>query len=110
PRAVGLAPRSPLRPLVAVANAPLDRLHTGLDHVQQAIAAVHDEVEATYFPRRPRTWPSTCAAWPGRSEPWATGERTATTWRWTGPARSAPAGTACWSRCWPWGPTSWTAG
>jgi uncharacterized alpha-E superfamily protein len=51
--AVDMAARSALRTLVAVANAPLDRLHTGLDHVQQAIAAVHDEVEATYFPPPP---------------------------------------------------------
>jgi uncharacterized alpha-E superfamily protein len=51
--AVEAAARSAMRTLVAVANAPLDPLHDGIDEVQQAIAAVHDEVEATYFPRLP---------------------------------------------------------
>ena len=51
--AVDAAARSAMRTLVAVANAPLDRLHDGIDRVQEAIAAVHDEVEATYFPRLP---------------------------------------------------------
>jgi uncharacterized alpha-E superfamily protein len=51
--AVDAAARSAMRTLVAVANAPLDRLHDGIDDVQEALAAVHDEVEATYFPRVP---------------------------------------------------------
>ena len=51
--AVDAAARSAMRTLVAVANAPLDRLHDGIDDVQEALAAVHDEVEATYFPHVP---------------------------------------------------------
>ena len=50
---VDMAARSAVRTLVTVANGPLDRLHAGLDDVQLAIAAVHDEVQATYFPPPP---------------------------------------------------------
>jgi uncharacterized alpha-E superfamily protein len=51
--AVDMAARSALRTLVAVVNDPLDRLHDDRDQVQQALAALHDEVEATYFPPPP---------------------------------------------------------
>jgi uncharacterized alpha-E superfamily protein len=50
---VDMAARSAVRTLVTVANGPLERLHAGLDDVQLAIAAVHDEVRATYFPPPP---------------------------------------------------------
>ena len=50
---VDMAARAAVRTLVTVANGPLDRLHGGLDDVQVAIAAVHDEVQATYVPPPP---------------------------------------------------------
>ncbi len=52
-QAVDMAARSAMRTLVTVANGSLDALHDGLDDVQLAIAAVHDELEATYFPPPP---------------------------------------------------------
>jgi len=57
-QAVDMAARSAMRTLVTVANGPLDALHSGLDEVQVAIAAVHDELQATYFPPPP-TEPTT---------------------------------------------------
>ena len=52
-QAVDMAARAAVRTLVTVANRPLVSLHDGLDEVQVAIAAVHDEVKATYFPSPP---------------------------------------------------------
>ncbi len=43
------AARAASRTLEDVAGSPLDRLHDGLDGVQLALAAVHDQVTATYF-------------------------------------------------------------
>jgi uncharacterized alpha-E superfamily protein len=43
------AARGATRTLEDVAGSPLDRLHDGLDDVQLALAAVHDQVAATYF-------------------------------------------------------------
>ncbi len=55
PRSQGVdtAARSAVRTLAAVADAPLDRLHDGLDDVQVAIDVVHEAVQATYFPPPP---------------------------------------------------------
>ena len=55
PRSQGVdtAARSAVRTLAAVADAPLDRLHDGLDDVQVAIGVVHEAVQATYFPPPP---------------------------------------------------------
>jgi uncharacterized alpha-E superfamily protein len=55
PRAepVEAAARAAVRTLAAVANAPLARLHDGLNEIQRALADLHDEVEATYFPAPP---------------------------------------------------------
>jgi uncharacterized alpha-E superfamily protein len=50
---VDAAARSALRTLVTVANTPLDRLHDGLDEVQAAVAVLHDQVQASYFPPAP---------------------------------------------------------
>jgi uncharacterized alpha-E superfamily protein len=52
-QAVDMAARAAMRTLVTVANGPLEALHDGLDDVQVAIAVVHDEVRATYFPPPP---------------------------------------------------------
>jgi uncharacterized alpha-E superfamily protein len=43
------AARGATRTLADVAGSPLDHLHDGLDDVQLALAAVHDQVAATYF-------------------------------------------------------------
>lgn len=51
--AVDMAARAASRTLVAVANAPLDQLHAGLDEVQVAIGTVHAQIQATYFPPVP---------------------------------------------------------
>lgn len=47
------AARAARRALHDVAVAPLAHLHDGLDDVQMAINAVHEEVAATYFPPAP---------------------------------------------------------
>jgi uncharacterized alpha-E superfamily protein len=39
-----------LRSLLELVDAPLDQLHDGLDRLKGTIAALHDQVEATYFP------------------------------------------------------------
>ena len=51
--AVDMAARSAMRTLVTVANGSLGALHDGLDDVQVAIAGVHEELRATYFPPPP---------------------------------------------------------
>ena len=53
-----MAARSAMRTLVTVANGSLGTLHDGLDDVQVAIAAVHDELRATYFPPPPPEEPT----------------------------------------------------
>jgi hypothetical protein len=50
PRAAALRA---IRTLERVDAAPLIELHDGLDAIQVAIAAVHDAVQATYFPPPP---------------------------------------------------------
>jgi uncharacterized alpha-E superfamily protein len=50
---VDMAARAAVRTLAQVDDAPLDRLHEGLDDVQVAIGVVHEAVQATYFPPPP---------------------------------------------------------
>ncbi|HEV7757465.1 MAG TPA: alpha-E domain-containing protein [Acidimicrobiales bacterium] len=51
------ATRSTLRTLDRLATAPLDQLHPGLVGLQVAIAAVHEQIEASYFPPAPEPSP-----------------------------------------------------
>jgi len=53
------AARAARRTLGTVAAAPLDRLHGGLDGIQADLAAVHEAIEAAYFPRLPAPQPVT---------------------------------------------------
>ena len=52
------ATRATLRTLDRLVAAPLDELHAGLVGLQVAIAALHEQIEASYFPPPPLPSPS----------------------------------------------------
>lgn len=51
------AAHATLRTLDRLVTAPLDRLHAGLEGLQVAIAALHEQIEASYFPPPPPSSP-----------------------------------------------------
>jgi uncharacterized alpha-E superfamily protein len=51
------ATHATLRTLDRVVAAPLDGLHAGLEGLQVAIAALHEQIEASYFPPPPPSSP-----------------------------------------------------
>ena len=51
------AARAARRTLATVAADPLDRLHDGLEGIQADLAAVHEEIQAAYFPPLPARVP-----------------------------------------------------
>lgn len=62
------AARAARRTLHDVAMAPLDQLHDGLDDVQLAVNAVHEEVTATYFSPPPLTEAPGATLGPGQAQ------------------------------------------